>query len=296
MPSTIYRRELPGREINIGKYDDWTRRRSWLVFTDTRAYDEGQLLLDGISGGTFPTPYLSTHPDDARFLCKRLAGKQDTRSPLHWRVTADYDTKPWDNDDEENPLDRRTKVSWSTVKYQKAIEKDRDGEAILNSAGDYFDPPPLKDVSRWTATITKNLDAIPTAIFDYPDAINDADWTLQGITIPQHTAKIIGIQISDLQKEGDVEFYTFTYTVEFDSVHQWKGKYLNQGYYYLTDPAVSPRNRKRCRVDGRDSASPQLLDGDGQQIADPSPSNATFEEYDVETELNFSVLPTPDTD
>lgn len=287
--------QYQGREADIGKFQDWKYKRHWLVFTDSRVYHEGAVLTEGISGGYFPTPYLSTHPADSRFLCKRLYARQDTKATKQWRVTADYDTAPWDDDDEE-PLDRRTKVSWSTVKYQKAVEKDRVGDAILNSAGDYFDPPPLKDVSRWTATFTKNLSAVPTWILTYPDVLNDADWTVQGIAIPKNAAKIMSISISDLQREGDTEYYTFTYTVEFDAADLWKGKYLNQGFYYLTDPAVSPRNRKRCRVDNRDSASPILLTADGEILTDPTPATATFEEYDIYEEKDFGVLPTPDTD
>jgi hypothetical protein len=182
----LYIHQLPGREIDIGKFDDQTRRRQWLVMTDSRVYNESAVLQEGVIAGNFPVPYVSVFPDEPAYLCKRLTARQEKNSPLHWIVTAMWDTKPWDDDDDENPLDRRAKIRWSTVKYQKAVEKDRDGEAILNSAGDYFDPPPLKDVSRWTATVSKHLPAVPTAILDYADKLNDADWAIQGVTVPQN--------------------------------------------------------------------------------------------------------------
>lgn len=299
MPSILRLSEIPGREIDIGKQNEWKRRRHWTALTDVRTYDEGVLYLAAVAfpGSTVPTPYFSTHPNDSRFLCKRVVTRQDRKSPVLWLLSADYDTAPWDTEDEEDPLDRRTKVSWATNKYQKAVEKDRNGKAILNAAGDYFDPPPLKDVSRWTATLTKNLPAVPTWIFGYEDALNNANWTLQGLTIPKNAAKIFSISISDIQREGDVEYYVFSYSVEFDTIDLWKGKYLNQGFYYLDPNEPDPdKKRKRCKIKGKDSASPVLLAVNGDQILNPSPATATFMEYDVDKEVDFSVLATPDTD
>jgi hypothetical protein len=294
MPSILRLSEIPGREIDIGKQPDWKRRKHWTAYTDTRAYDEGLVYLACVAfpGSTVPTPYFSTHPGDSRFLCKRVTCRQDSKAAYLWRLTADYDTLPWEDDDEEDPLDRRAKISWSTVKYQKAVEKDRNGKAILNSAGDFFDPPPLKDVSRWTARVSKHLPAVPTAILSYPDKLNNADWTIQTLTVPRNAAKIMAIEISDLQKEGDVEFYTLTYTVEFDADDLWKGKYLNQGYYFRDPEETDPElQRKRCKVKGKDCASPQLLKSNGDQELDPKPSTSTFQEYDIENEMDFGVLP-----
>lgn len=289
----LYIKPIPGREADIGKFQDWKFRRQWTVMTDTRAYHEGAVLLEGIAAGYFPTPFFSFHPDDLRFLCKRLSARQDTKSPLHWRVTAEWDTAPWDDDDEEEPQDRRAKITWSTVKYQKAIERDRDGKAILNSAKDYFDPPPLKDLSRWTITVTKNLTNIPTSILDYADKINGADWSVDGIDVPKNAAKMMSIGIGDKQREGNIDYRQLSYTVEFDTVDLWKGKYLNQGYNEITDPSTNPPTKKRCQI-GRppkDAVSPQMLDANGKMIAAPTPANATFQEYNVHEEMDFSVLP-----
>lgn len=283
-----YLRNLPGREADFGKGDDRTLRRGWLVLTDTRYTSEAAILADAVtfSGGGVPIPYLSFHPNDATFLCKRLKAKQDRKSPLHWMLDADYDTKPWeDDDDDEPPLGRRAKIRWRTNKYQKAVEKDRDDDAILNSAGFYFDPPPLKDLSRWVVTVSKNVAAVPTDILVYPDALNDATWTIQGINVEPNAAKIMEIDISDLQKEQDQEFYVFTYTVEFDK-DLWKGIYLNQGFYD-TDGERIPDNGTPAKP----CASPWPLDADGHKIDDPTPANATFEEYDIYDEMDFSILP-----
>jgi hypothetical protein len=101
----------------------------------------------------------------------------------------------------------------------------------------------------------------------------------------------MSIEVSDLQKEGDVEFFTLTYTVEFDTVDLWQGKYLNQGYYERRSDDDDPCERKRIKVCGKDCVSPQLLDADGFYIDDPTPANATYQEHDIYEEMNFGVLP-----
>lgn len=283
MPAIVYIKPLPGREADWGLANDSSYRRSWWVMTDSRYMFEGQLLADGITAGYFPAPYVDTHPNDARFLCKRLTGKQDRNAALHWVVDAIYDTKPGQDDDKETPLDRRAKIRWRTNKYQKAVEKDRDDEAILNSAGYYFDPPPLKDLSRWTVTVSKNVPAVPTDILTYPDALNAATWTIQGIAVEPNAAKIMEIDISDLQKEQDEEFYVFTYTVEFDR-DLWQGIYLNIGFYDADGERIKDASDKPV-------VYPWPLDEDGMKIATPTPANATYSRYDIFPELDFSILP-----
>jgi hypothetical protein len=285
MASIVYCRNLSGREADFGSGKDRRRRRSWLALTDTRYYDEGQLLADAISVFGLPIPFVSPHPNDALFICKRLRGKQDKKSPTHWTIDAEFDTAPISDEDEEdqNPLDRRAKFSWSTVKYQKAIEKSRNGNAILNSAGDYFDPPPLKDTSRWTVTVTKNLSSVPAGILNWRDKLNADEFTIDGVSVPINYAKIMAISVGDIQKDQDTEYRVLSYTLEFDEEDEWEGVYLNQGYYQLVSA-----EKRRIQINGKDCVSPQLLDADGLLIENPEPADATFEHYDIYDTMTFT--------
>jgi hypothetical protein len=281
-----YFRNLPGRDANWGQGNDRTLRRSWLALTDTRYTSEALILPEAILVFGAPVPFLTVHPDDPFYLCKRLMAKQEKKSPLHWIIDAEYDTKPWGDEEEEKPpLDRRAKIRWRTNKYQKAVEEDRDGEAILNSAGYYFDPPPMKDLSRWIVTVSKNVSIVPTDILDYPDCVNDAAWSIGGVTAEINAAKIMEIDISDLQKEQDQEFYVFTYSVEFDK-DLWKGKYLNQGFYDADGERVLDNGTPEKPV-----VYPWPLDDSGFKIDDPTPATATFSEYDIYQEMDFGILP-----
>lgn len=286
-----YIRNLPGREADFGKFRERRRRRSWLVLTDNRFYDEGIVIAEGTAAGIFPVPYFTTHPNDVLFLCKRIRSKQETKSPLHWIVDADYDTEPIATDEEDKPpLDRRAKITWNTVPYQKATEKDRTGKAIVNPAGDYFDPPIIKDLSRWTATVQKNLATVPTDVLSYRDKLNDAAFDLDGVTIPKNVAKIMAISIGDVLKEGPDEYRTLSFTLQFDETDKWKSKPLNQGFYFID--AANSNKKTRCKVNGKDCVSPQLLDTAGGQIATPTPASATFGSFDIYDEMDYGVLPT----
>lgn len=285
--SIVYVKNLPGREADWGMANDRTFRRSWLVLTDTRYQFEGQLLADGIAAGYLPVPFLSTHPNDATYLCKRLRGRQERNSPLHWIVDADFDTKPWGDEEEEKPpLDRRARIRWSTTKYQKALEKDINGKGIVNSAGMPFNPPPLKDTSRWTATVTKNLALVPPYVLDLPDKLNSGSFTLGGVTVAPKVAKIMAINIGELQVEQDQEFYSFQYTLEFDPIDKWKGKYLQQGILQKSGSDRIPCIDKH----GQPVRSPVPLDSAGAQLSNPTTDNVVYTDYDICDSVDFNSL------
>lgn len=294
MPSIISIGSLGDTDVEFGSAKERRCRRSWLIKTDARFYSELVLLANamstGASGYTLPIPYISTHPNDIRFLCKKLRARRSRNAPLQWTAEAEYDTAPVGDKEEEDkpPTDRRAKISWSTVKYQKAVEKDIDNKGIVNSAGMPFNPPPLKDISRWTCTVTKNVPAVPSSVLSYVDRLNSGTFTIGELTVDAKVAKIMAIQISDLQKEADEEFYAFSYTLEFDQVDKWKGVYLQQGLLQKSGSDRIPCVDKH----GAPVRSPVPLDSAGAQIANPTTTNAAYTNYDIYQTLDFSVLPT----
>lgn len=294
MTALVYIGRKGNDEIELGAGNEHRIRRSWLIKTDVRFFSEIQLLSlatsTGASGYVLPLPYLNTHPDSTQYMCKRLRARRDKNAPLHWIAEAEYNTAPIGQEEEDDlpPVDRRAKITWNTVKYQKAIEKDINNKGIVNSAGMPFNPPPLKDISRWTCTVTKNVDVVPTSVLTYADKLNSGTFTIGGISIAAKVAKIMSIQISDRQKEGDDEFYALSYTLEFDPDDKWKGKYLQQGLLQ-----TSGSDRIPC-VDkyGSPVRNAVPLDSSGVQIADPTTTNAAYTDYDIYSTMDFSVLPT----
>src|SRR5207245_2866104 len=56
---------------------------------------------------------------------------------------------------------------------QSTVWKDAYGKGILNSAGQYFDPPPMMDDSRPRLSIARNEPVFNPAIaINYQDAVN----------------------------------------------------------------------------------------------------------------------------
>lgn len=289
--SVEYIRPLSGREGEIGKITESHSTQQWLSKCTDRFDDESVIFPYGIGALILPVPYSDFHPTRPLLLCRKLRWKQDKKSPLHGIVTADYSSEPLnqsEKEQEENPLARRAKIRWNTAKYQKAIEKDNANQATVNSAGDYFDPPPQVDRSRWTATIQKNLASVPSWIIDYTDAVNASSFTFAGLSVGARVAKIMSIEISDLQTDNDIDFYVFSYTLEFRP-ETWDLKILDQGLRYKVSTS-----RKQILDDStppRPITSPKLLDGSGGILASPSPSTAVYKTFYVYNEKDFGVLP-----
>ncbi len=290
MPSILRLNNLSGREGDFGKIADRTIRRQWLALTDTRYYSEGALLADAIAFGStppVPTPYLDSHPDLSAFLCKRLRARQERKSPLHWIIEAEYDTKPFDQNQDQTPLNRDAEITWSTIKYQKAVERDINGNGIVNSAGIAFNPPPLKDLSRWTCSVAKNVSSVPTNVLTYRDKLNSGTFTIDGISVAAKVAKIQSIQISKWKVEGEEWYRTFACTLEFDDIDKWKGKYLQQGIVQKSGSDRIPCVDKH----GQPVRFPVPLTAAGAQLSDPTTTNVVFTDYDIYESMDFSALP-----
>jgi hypothetical protein len=150
-----------------------------------------------------------------------------------------------------------------------------------------FNPPPLKDISRWTCSVTKNVPQVPPDVLDYTDKLNNSTFEIGGVSVAKNVAKIMSISIGDLQREGDDEFYPFTYTLEFDPDDEWKGKYLQQGLLQKSSTDRIPCVDKH----GAPVRHPVPLDANGAQLSNPTTDNAVYTNYDIYNTMDFSALP-----
>ncbi len=209
-----------------------------------------------------------------------------TRKDLKaWQLTVNYQSVPANVQYEENPLARPPVVTWSSVSYEEEIYKDIAGKTILNSAGDYFDPPIRVARSRWQVSYKRNRAWIPTWILDYTDAINSDQFTIGGLTVPRGYAKLDRIEIGPMQIENGVTYYEVSYTFTLQK-ESWQPKILDQGLYEKVGGV-----RRRIRVSGEPVSEPVLLDGTGQALANPAPENAVYlTQYKAYRELPFATI------
>jgi hypothetical protein len=291
---SVYRiSPLPGRGSQYKKLLDSQSSLRWLAVVTDRFDAEADIATAGWDAGILPRPYFDFHPTNPFHLCRELKITSETRSPLHWICEATYSSEPLaiNDQDEQNiqdPTLRPPKIKWQTNAYRKPIWADRYGNAIVNSAGDYFDPPIEVDVNRFSATINKNVAGIPIEIVEYDKAVNDSAFYIQGIYVGPYVARLASVEIGELATENEYYYFPFTCTLEFRS-ETWNVKPLQQGYNYK-----SGSERKVILDDStppRPVTSPRLLAEDGSLLDNPTPATAVYGDFEVYDPLDFSILP-----
>jgi hypothetical protein len=269
--------------------------RTFLVRTDTNT-DEASVIFAHASCPNVGDVY----PYDADAFCTDVRPVQHKAKTV-WRVTARYSTEYELSD---NPLNDAAEIEWNTEPRQKAFWKDRDGNAILNSAGDYYDPPVEGDDSRWVATVSKNLAAVPAWTLTYKDATNSDQFTLDGLTIAIGVAKLSRIRISKWQERNDIDFRVVTFSIAIDE-NGWAAELLDQGFRELDgctgagSGSGSGSGSGECdegRVhitdkNGDPVVSPVPLDGNGCALDCPTPETAVFRTHHIHKVMAFSSLP-----
>jgi len=289
MTVTLFDEIHSGRQGSSEGLAKTTSSRSWRVVTNNRYDDDVFVIRYGLSSNLLPQLY-SPHPSWRALTARKVTASNQADSPHHFLVTVEYSSAPLDKEDKDkednpDPTTRPAVIKWNTVLYREAVEKDVDGDAILNSAGDYFDPPIERDRSNWTCVVRKNLANPPTWLLDYNNCpINSSSFVVDGVQVQQRKARLSMIDIGEKQVENDVNFRTVTITLEFKK-EGWQASILDQGLKEVEDGELKP-----ITIDGKSITSPQLL-SDGVHIEAPSPANAEFLDYDIYDEKDFSVLP-----
>lgn len=226
----------------------------------------------------------NVHPDDANAYCIGL--KVENTAPFKgWTVTAEYSDERVIDD---VPTNDDAEISWGSEQFQKVAAFDRDGNAIVNSAGDLFDPPALMDDSRRVVTVSKNVAAVPAWILDYQDAVNSDAFTIDGVSIAAGKAKMQSVTVSAKQRRNATVFRTVTFTIHLQR-DGWGVDILDAGYN-RKDPADAGK-RLPITINGVLPSAPFPLNGAGVPLENPSPANCVFITFNVYKTRAFSSLP-----
>ena len=254
--------------------------RTWLVETD----DKNTSPVDVVYNVTIPK-IGQAHPNDAFAYAESVSARPVQKTSRYFLVTVPYSTRtPRDID----PNNDAARVQWDSEQFQEVAVYDNGGELILNSAGDPFDPPAMKDMSRISATVKKNLTFVPTWLLDYPDAVNSDAFVLDNVDIPPRIAKIQKVTVAeDWQERNFIKFREVTFLIHFRP-EKWLLEILDAGF---REKDATKRKNMKNDGDAERPTAPIPLDGAGKMLADPSPSNATFLEFKVYDEKPFSILP-----
>lgn len=259
--------------------------RTWRVITND-PLDDAKIVRNAPGTPAIGQPYVTATSMALGSKVVKKEATQDQDDPYTWLVKASYSNKK--KDVPENPLDRPPIIRFSAEKYKKPLEQDRDGNAIVNSSGEAFDPPIEKDAHRVVMHYRYNrLDFDPHVFYPFMNTVNDAAFFNFGAG----EVKCSNIQAEE-KTEGDdtVTFNFWEVSLEFQINEEfWHAKPLDQGYgtidgngdyHIIEDTNGQPLNR------------PTLLDGFGD-VLDLTSDDPVFLDFLIYEEKNFDTLITP---
>lgn len=200
-----------------------------------------------------------------------------------------------------SPVDRRVKITRSFDKVDRPLWKDRNEEAILNSASDPFLEPVVVGRSMSVINISCNLLEDPAWLDDLADKINADTVTVRGRTYEPGTLMFEPGDCSDEVTETDTPYYQVSFRLLVDK-RGWKERRYQNGLNEITADGVKRRIRIPYKDEAgdpipydderrQDTADVQLLDDNGRFLEDAEPSTAVEKEFEVYEEAPFSGLP-----
>lgn len=267
-------------KIGIFQKRDHTRR-----FVAETTANEGSYAVATAAG----VPALgNAHPEDAVSLCTDVDAKPNASAPNVWTITCKYTNDlPSDDIDEEDPTLLQVDESWGFDDFSRFVSEDRDGNAILNTAGDRYEDPIEMVDSFPTLTIKKNKLSFSAAdAFAYNNSTNSD--TFKGAAPGTLRVRITATKEF---RGGDV-YWAYTYVFRYNP-EGWQPKVLETGLYQLDGSG----NRIPCTElgaaahDSEPVTHPVPLDVNGLQI-DPStlPGAAYYTTWNVLPELPYANL------
>jgi hypothetical protein len=255
--SVIEVSELYARSGSIG--EDWKRTysRQWQIITDDKRDGPVTVLaaLPVRRGNAFESGNdvdVGAYCNSISVSCTGIDGKQ-------WEASAEYG--PFDsNVVPANPIERPIDISWGFDQFQRVAERDVDDVAVLNSAGDPYDPPAMIDDSRSVLTITRNESTYNDELAaDFKDTVNlDVFWGKAPGTV-----KVMMIS-AQIKRDSDIGWYwVVTYQFHINK-SGWIQPILDIGMRQLKvgGTAYEPIN-----VNGVPISAPAKLDGEGRALA-----------------------------
>jgi hypothetical protein len=201
-----------------------------------------------------------------------------------WIVSVSYG--PYDaNQFSQTPTDWPIKVSFSSVKFERALLYDQSNTPIVNSAGDPFKDPVTLDNSRPILRVVRN-ERIQGFNFllseQYRDKVNNALWN----GFATKTVKCSGIETSDPQYDSNNQwwYYAVSYVFEVDR-DTWQAKLLDVGVNFL-DGSGKPQPFRDAKGQKKDDGT--LLDGSGHKLA--GGGTPVYFNFDVYPSVDFTAF------
>lgn len=234
------------------------------------------------------------HPDDANAYVQSI--DVDNDSPWSgWLVTVTYtDERAYlqpnpNNEPETNEIHRdEIFITFASENYEVLVDEDRNGEGLVNSAGDPFYTLPTAQRTRLNINIAFNVTVIPTFLIDSLDKVNSAACTIGGLSFSARTLLYNNINVGQRLIRNDTIYYPVTYTLKHNR-DTWDPQIVQAGFREkdgnggLT-PIKSPG--------GEPVDQPHPLDASGFALPNPiTPSDYAYKKVEYYEQTSFTVFP-----
>jgi len=254
----------------------------------------------------------SVHPSDTTIRVKTVNVTPQDGSLKNFEVVVTY---AQDLNEQEQPWLNNPVISYGVEYVDEVFERAyfEDGvggagditnptAAVLNTAGDLFDPPIIK--SRPIVLIRVTVDVSreeypPTLLLWYPNTVNALAVSIAGIPAFPKQALLKNIATDKKYTPSGVEYYTVSYDFLID-IRTHVSKILDRGFnaYFNVDGLVKKRPIKYSdipnaaieegQIEDDPVRDPVLLDGAGGVLDEGNPF---YIPYDAHYAADWAALP-----
>lgn len=243
-----------GRGGSLGIDGVRSYSKQYIVITDDPTTTEVEVL----AASGLPA-IKAEHPADSKAVVVKRSPRPYGAGRLVWLVDIEYASRsgPAENLTFDRPWNRRPRLRWGSYAVQLPLEEDRDGDPILNSAGDRYDPPLIVEIHRPTLSVTRYERRYDiNKALDYIDTVNELTLMIGGLVTRAEGALLTRFEGADVEVDG-VDCWQVDYEIIFAPT--FKRRVLDCGFYALD----GTKKTKVTDGNNKDMTEPALLDGAG---------------------------------
>lgn len=185
--------------------------------------------------GDIPRRY-EAHPyNSSAYVSNVSVRPNEEKKPRHFLATVTYETPtssstPSSTSPNDDPLDQPPDIAWDSVRRRVTIIQDKDGNPIVNSAGDRFAEAIEEERAFPRVTIERNESEFDAAIAqDYKDSVNSDSLDIAGLSVSPWQATLKDLT-GRYRQQDDSVYYRVRYVIEFKPGDGWVQNPLDQGY------------------------------------------------------------------
>jgi hypothetical protein len=280
MPVSLVIEQVPNRRGGASAVGAYGFSKSWRVLAPSALYHQGQVLSSFVSqtgvglGTKWAIGASEFDPlyEEYEIYCVDLAIDEgaNTAEGQEWVITG-----RWEPADPallgpgaipEDPTEAPVSVEYLSYDEAFALNADKDGNLIVNSAGDWFAEPVEAEATYDLIRITRYERMFnPSNAYYWRHRVNSEPWMFRGVEYPRRTARMMRIEPGkELWHQVVGRYFAVVYDVGIRPL-VWDGGAGDQGQGW--DLRVANIGYRQ-KIGGTVRV---ILEDNGQPVSDPRP-------------------------